>query len=984
MDGKKLRSIGIFAASFLLSHSLSATVLVSGNSTATTGASALTFNVPVLAKVFDRANGTLYVGLSAGTSTFPTNAFAISKVGRPTIFTVPPQFKGIATNSIVSNLGVFTLALATSLGVPTPFVVGATSNSNRVFAISTDGLQAQNSAVLLDAGGAVNSDGNPSSGIVPTRNAVAANQTFIFAAVKPNGGSFGSANGGIAVVRINLATACCTVLDSLKQTAAMPGDMGIKARRLDPTTPEVQTATTVTAPTISPNFATLYWDDPLQRLYIGLELTTGGAAGDAAKSIVVARVDDGLLEYAPIVPDGALVAGDATRIVAAEQNATPLSVDASLIGVMHTSTGPSYLIVNGGNGVANCTGDGSTTEVGNTIYALPLVDDPTNPLTNGTIAKKDSALVIKDADLGTLKFVTPAALNADLPAASEAPVLVGESPFPLQPDQCISDMVVVGDTVYASSDLMMTSTNDSGVFYSQAIFDNTGKIARWTPWSKRAFPFEGIPGAMMPERIRLFEVDALSGNVWGIGGDTGQSVAVTQWDHGSDPTSLVFQVRKALSDGCYSVLDLDQGTRALGAATPYRYALFGGVSKIVFTVTSISTSTTPGAFNVINNNVPAPQTVTEDFSTPDVFQITTIPGNSGCVTCLEFSRRTTAQQNYFFAGTGKGLFVFTDPTGNGFTASALDDLNASPLSTGIWQLAPNIQGTIVDVKSAGQALYVLTYQTTKKQPFLSTLYKILFTTNISTMFDPSNIAIIAQSSTAPVFNSTLLFKGIQIVKTGASTAFNTLDQKEQLVLATNTGLYISNADQTGGLLGIVSATDQTDANWQIFDKTAAYVGVAGMDTPLPGTVWPFDVRDQFGFNTFERSCVHQLSGIGSADGTMALFNTQFIPAVQPTSHFDGSSTAAAFVTVSPIRHFFSDGARRFFIGNRFANRKEDNFISKLTVSPWNVQEWDVTSPANNMVFSPALITEETFYWVHTIGATGFVMAGTNNGVVALE
>ena len=101
---------------------------------------------------------------------------------------------------------------------------------------------------------------------------------------------------------------------------------------------------------------------------------------------------------------------------------------------MHASTGPSYLIVNGG--------DSTTGDTNNTIFALPLVDlgDPTNAL-QGTLADDTSALV-------NFKFVTPAINPAQMPLASDAAAQVGGGPLGLPPSQQISDIDVVGDTVF--------------------------------------------------------------------------------------------------------------------------------------------------------------------------------------------------------------------------------------------------------------------------------------------------------------------------------------------------------------------------------------------------------------------------------------------------------------------------------------------------------------------------------------------------------
>lgn len=939
-----------FAILLLAFTPLHGTILVRGNGTAPQ-----TFTQPVASKVLDPATGTLYVGLAASGGNF-----ALSKIVR-TYSSPSPAPQAVAIGSNVTGANIYTLALATFQGNTTPLLVGArTISPALVFAQTNTGTQFVQSSTLLDASGTTDTNGQSTSGV----QIVSANNFFIFAAVAPNQNVFGQINSGVAVVRINRTTfGNLPVLTNLTQTAAVAGDMGIKAKKIDPTIPEVQTATTTNEPTITPN-VDLFWDEPLQRLYTSLALTTGAAANDGAKSIVVGRSENGELNIVPFVEDGALVAGETDRMIAVI--GASQSLFANFVRVMHNSTGTSYLIVNGGNGDATTTG--------NRIFALPLVDDPSLPLVHGTLADKNAPLADKDRNLGTKKFVTPATTNAGLPSDTESPFMVGNGPFPFNPPHIISDIVVIGDTVYASSNVPQSTTDETGVFYSQAMFDNEGKIIRWTPWAKRAFPIDGIPGPMMTGRIKFFDVDAVTGNVYGIDDDTGRTIALTQWDHGTSPEALATQLNLALAQGTYSVLDLDQATRGLGRDTASRYALFGGVAKIIFAQTSVSrASGVPFNKNAITQ-VPFPQTVIDDFSIPQNLITTTIPGNAGCVTSLEFSRRTAAEgSNYFFAGTKTGLFVFASRIGQSLPIASFGNLNQPPFSNGIWLQAPNISGSIIDIKSAGQMLYVLTSQPAACQPFKSVLYRIPFQNTVAAMFAPSNIIPIATTTTNPIFGNTLLFTGIQIIKTGATSGGGE-DLKEQLALATNTGLYVSSANQLGIAQGIIDAIDQTAANWTLIDGTTMFSGVAGMDTPLPATVWPLSIQDATKFRTDGSSTVQQLNGNGNALGTAALFG------LVPT-RFNASSTTQPFNTLAPISYFTSDGQRRFFISGFNSNNPS---LKTITIFPWDVQNWNISNPSQGVLFGQGLSGISSFTWLAQLGATGIFMAGTLQGVVALE
>ncbi len=50
-------------------------------------------------------------------------------------------------------------------------------------------------------------------------------------------------------------------------------------------------------------------------------------------------------------------------------------------------------------------------------------------------------------------------------------------------------------------------------FYSQAQFNQEGKIIGWTPWTKRAFPTSGTTTG-----VSFFDVDSVTGTIWAVDG----------------------------------------------------------------------------------------------------------------------------------------------------------------------------------------------------------------------------------------------------------------------------------------------------------------------------------------------------------------------------------------------------------------------------------------------------------------------------------
>lgn len=941
---------------------LDSTTFVQGNSSFPN-----TFTQQVTAKVFDRATGTLILGLGGDS----TGLFAISKAIRDTTGLSPrrvtARFTGIAINSIVTSSAIQYLTQATSLGSTSPLIAGVmTFVPTRVFASDINGIEFQQSAELLDASGAMHINGLVTNGIAQ----IAASNQFIFAAVAPGELNFGDLNSGIAVVRINFDSATCHApLDNLAQTAAVAGDSGIKAKKLDPTSTEVFTPT---AGTIS-NRARMYWDPRLERLYIGLTVTSGANPGDIARSVVVARVNSmGVLTYSNIAPDTAITATTSatqSEIVAGNTTDVAFSLFIEKINVMHTSTGFSYLIINGGNGDIN--------NKTNYIFALPLVDTRddegtiTNELTQGTLANKNAAPV-------DFKFVTPATAPGDLVqdptiSGTDAFALVGGNPVLLHPPCTLSDMVVVGDTVYVSLSQTANTLNETGILYSQAQFNSNGTIAGWTPWSKRAFPINGIPSSNSPGSVNFFDVDAVTGNIWAVGGDTipnpsvpftaGKSVAVTEWDFGTPapligtlPISLAGQLNIIFKKGTYSVLDLDAFTRGFDGATAYRYALFGGINKVAFSLISQSLNgTVANAPQIISTDF----TLDENLSTKDVL-------SAGTITVLEYTRQIDPLINYFLAGTAKGLYVFAHPDQTGFLASELSTVDLPPFLTGQWVKA-NLTGSVIDIKALGSGkFYVITFTTSATQPFKSKLYSITISSPLTTMFAAPTL--IAESGVG-AFADVQYFSGMQLIATTTDSS------TEQIVLTTNNGIF-----RSAKVGGVQAAVSQTDAAWALIN-TALYNGIAGIDPELsnlgatalitggPSTVWPFSIQDAAGLKTDQRGSIAQLNG-----------NSNTAPYVFIPEPFNTSSTKKPPLTMPQITYFWTDGTRRFFIVRQASGNKSN----QLMISPYASDEWNIVLPEQLLLDDAAVDIVPYFTWVRQIGASGVLLAGTNKGVVALE
>lgn len=932
------------------------------------------FTSPIVVKAYDRPTGTFFVGIQNSTNAASGN-YSLAKASRPSQSKLA-KFTGIGTDSILSNQTLERLIIIPAkeecdVNEIIPYMLGMViKNGTNLFTQSEVTASLNNGSAVVTSISLNDAIGATTTGIVQ----IAANSCYIVPALIPGaGGTFGDPASGLGLVNVQADPLTLTVLNA---NTGLPGNLAVP---FDSSIPELKGngggSKVLFAPGTDANQVAMYYDEVLKRFYIGVRISTGTQANDIGKSVVVAELNPeeaNQIELFPIVQDAAIPLGTVTsKIVVGEIQTTgdpAINLRALNIRVMHCSTGPDYLIVNGG--------EGTTAQISNQIYAMPLVNDCEKEEFHGTLANVNSPLSARNV------FTVPASMPDQLFNDTDDRAIVGAGDLPIQPNQGISDMVVVGDAVYVSIDIAPecdgdpSLSNDTGIFFSQALFDATGKIASWSPW-KRATPFDAFAGIEFAPclshdgQVKFFDVDAKTGSVWIVEGTTDKLAGYTTWTTGAQECDLLTQLNELLCSGCYSGLDLNQQTRGFEDATVNRYALFGGANKVVIArVSKACDITDPLSPEEIVTNFDCDENIFVD-ELPDDDISESCPMGAGCPTVLEYSRRLTTEgnTNYFFAGTENGLYVFSDD-GNGFNVNELGLLDKPPFVNGEWSKINTIPGAVIDIKTSGARLYVLTQERSEEQPFINTLYSIEFENTLDAMFDEANLNVIIAQNNVDTFTNISAFFAIAIISTGDNDP-----SKEQLILATSNGLYQSNADQNPGD-GIIDATNQLNANWEVIDGTdeMAFDGIGFMDVPIAYTVWPISVADSsHHFKTFDRSDIDQLSGTGNADGTAAE-----IGIFEPES-FNADSCNCAFNTLYPITYFWSDGGRRFFLINRTTASAPG---SQIAVLPFNVDDWNIHK------FTPlANATLEQFRsinWIRSIGATGLIIAGTNRGVVALE
>ncbi|MDR3647168.1 MAG: hypothetical protein P4L22_06520 [Candidatus Babeliales bacterium] len=320
----------------------------------------------------------------------------------------------------------------------------------------------------------------------------------IFAAVKNNKGQeFGAQGSGIAFAAVEDKTTEIKTINKDKKEEvksettrnlvvanADPKDKKTKENKAAPFSGSINSIKINNPAKIISDIVDMHWDETLARLYIALQVRSNPKANSGARAVVACRVvvttkeetnSAGVKEknkiyklyFDPIVTNLAISGND--QIIATGQANTDVSI--LKVKTMHTSTWLSYLIVLDEN---------------KQLYALPLVDKRREKVSlaldkyQGTLAKFDQEphIYYDDNFFISRAFTKPALNPNDLLTVNNVTAKIGNGPVPIQSGKQITDMFVIGDAVYV--------TSESGVLYSQPIFDELGRIAAWTNWQSFA------------------------------------------------------------------------------------------------------------------------------------------------------------------------------------------------------------------------------------------------------------------------------------------------------------------------------------------------------------------------------------------------------------------------------------------------------------------------------------------------------------------
>lgn len=665
---KKFLTI-LFFPTFLVGR-----VLFLGNGTGTT------FSTPVgQTATFSSGQGLTYFYTTAGQAA-ADNTYAVARVDvQGTTFQAlaPAEitFNNEKTTNPLCGAQIDYIALSNSLptvvkhgetrlisyfgALEGTYKLGSTGNL-----LDAAGLQAQALLGLCSAGGFI---------IVPVTNNA--------------GDTFGATGSGIA-----LAARTQTEIEQVNAESTSDSTTAFAAA-LNNTSDTFKITNNVT---ITSNEVDCWYDYDLQRFYVAVQVQSNAGASSGARAIAVGRITNGKkIIFSKLVSDAAL-SGANNNIIGTGQSSQTVSI--LKVRTMKTSTKLNYLIVLGGNG--------AKTSVGNTVYALPLVNYASQDVdesTQGTLAAIDQEPTdyYNNGKYFTGRsFRTPPTTNADLYTSASVPAQVGGGPLPIQASDTVSDFVVYGDTVFASSSYAYAAGKQPGIFASTALFDDEGRIKSWTPWQL-------VGGS--DDQVYGLGVNFFYGNLISVTNNS-LNVSTMSWNQGSDDGMIATleSLFPQEEGGIQNLLDFPTSTTAF---SDFSMLIATGLRRLAL----IESGSVQGGFFKPTTGDYVSYTVSFDdgatgtipASTKMVFIEQGALNTLDSISSATIATNTGSDKSWIVAGGVGGLVILADNNGNCFsgTISSLSEIPAN-LSFKVVGNFPFVQKVFTD----NTYLYVLTVQ----------------------------------------------------------------------------------------------------------------------------------------------------------------------------------------------------------------------------------------------------------------------------------
>lgn len=480
---------------------------------------------------------------------------------------------------------------------------------------------------------------------------VANDAGYLFSVTQPNNGQMGDQGTGIATIVRGFTGQEQNKMRVFRQISVSSNGGALP---FDKNSAQI---TLTTDPIAAMNNPILHWDNTLQRLFIGISVTTANTANAGARAIAVGRIVNGHLQLTAIGPD-TLFTSDTNDLLigvrGADQQATIFDIT-----TLHTTTNLAYLVVLAG------------TEDNKQLRVFPLVHSVTDDALTGTLAAQSA---VPEKLAVTTSNNIPLVVSTLLPQAAQLPTDIALPTDPaarigadVQLPGSIEALLVETDGVFVS----VVNASDStlnGVYRSQALFDNLGRIASWTRWQRAYAP--DVPVFFGAARMQDATYFAATGT------DTTHVNTVTQtaWQDAQTTSlaslnTLVNNTVQSSQKNISSVVELVPNTPglqniALLAIGLYNQLMLAQIAQQVDDVTRITPAQDFATIQQFNHGVidqPVQATVL-NLSGGELEKI-------GFISHTAVARNQTTDDAWLVvSGTG-GIAILADENGKGWSAT---------------------------------------------------------------------------------------------------------------------------------------------------------------------------------------------------------------------------------------------------------------------------------------------------------------------------
>lgn len=407
----------------------------------------------------------------------------------------------------------------------------------------------------------------------------------------------------------------------------------------------------------------LHWDPDLERVFIGLDVTSGPDNQDGACALLVGKLVSTQIQYdekseptpiiqlelEPFVPHQAVT--DSPAVVAVRGAYTRAAVH--MITTFKTTTGLWYTAFVGGTG--------SDAEKRDTVRVLPL--HVGSERTGILAADKDPITIFgtQPEPLLRARYIDkPASSLSDLTRISDRATYPGITSLP---GHSIEKIIVAKDALFAI--IKGGREHHAGIYHTQALLDAKGEIKGWTAWKCLYQPLPGkyMLTAFYNEPNGYFtlatgdapdQIDEIIFTGWGSGNKTGLCHLV----------SFLKTAYKKEYGGIHAYADMP-----LGTVNPYQgFMAVAGHERMTLVLTTqkdangqiTKTQTDEYQQSLILND----HQQTADPDAKIVHHQGKALAHLGKIEALKLA--TTDDQALLFVGGTGGLAVYSDNYGNGF------------------------------------------------------------------------------------------------------------------------------------------------------------------------------------------------------------------------------------------------------------------------------------------------------------------------------